>query len=123
MSARFGEIVGKARRNKGLTLKKLSQFVGIGPSILSEIEHGRRLPPKDTNKLKDLAIILGLDQTKMLDSAKIERQATKPKLFDRLYAINPEAALGLCRAQDEPTDEDFLNALIKALELLGKEGN
>lgn len=123
MNTRFGEMIGGARRDKKLTLRKLSQLVGISPSVLSEMEHGRRLPPKDERQLTDLAIVLGLNEKEVFELARVERQANRPKWFERLYSLNPEAALGLCRAQEATSDEDFLAELEKALQLIKiKEG-
>lgn len=118
MNTRFGEYVGEARRKKGITLKKLAEFVGLAPSNLSEIEHGRRMPPKDADKLEAMSIILGLEKDKLRKLAELERKAAKPVLFDRLYAMNPEAALSLCRAQEQHSDKDFLKQLKEALKLL-----
>lgn len=121
MTTRFGEYIGDARRSKGVTLRELSEFVKLAPSNLSEIERGRRLPPKDRKILRSLAVVLDVDQERLEELASIERISSKPVLFNRLYSINREAALGLYRAQGEVSDQDFVKSLRDALKLLEKE--
>ncbi len=49
------DIIGKRiqyhRKNMGITLKKLAEEVGVTPSLLSQIEHGKASPSLSTLKL------------------------------------------------------------------------
>lgn len=54
----FGEKLRKLRKEKGLTIRKLSELSGVAHSFLSQVETGKRgIPKADT--LKKIAI--GLD--------------------------------------------------------------
>ena len=57
-------------------LRKLGQLVGLSPSYLSEIEHGRRMPPRDEEKIHDLALVLNLE-----DQAVVLARVKQPEIF------------------------------------------
>ncbi len=61
MKTRFGDMVGSARRARRITLKELGTAIGLGASIISEMEHGHRLPPADSTVVEKFAKFLGLD--------------------------------------------------------------
>lgn len=122
MKGRFGEILAEARKQRRITLRKLGNLVGLSPSFLSEMEKGRRLPPKDETKIQDLALILNLNQEKFLEEARNERKKKDPKLFEKLFAADQNLAWGFCRASENATDEEVQKALKKALEVLEGEG-
>ena len=56
----FGEIISSARKNKGMTLKKVSQFMNLSISYLCDIEKGRKLPPEE--RAKDYVLVKGITQ-------------------------------------------------------------
>lgn len=119
---RFGELLGNARRKKKITLRKLGQLVGLTPSFLSEIEMGRRLPPKEEERIRDLALILNEDEDKFLKAARSERVRKTSKLSEKLFNVDPELALGLYRVVDDVTDEELEQAFRKALTELEEKG-
>jgi len=119
---RFGELLGNARRNKKITLRKLGQLTGLTPSFLSEIEMGRRFPPKEEEKIRDLALILNEDPDKLLKAARSERVRKNSKLSEKLFSVDPELALGLYRIVDDVTDDDLERAFRKALTELEDKG-
>lgn len=55
------EILKKARKQKGLTIRELARMTRIPASQICEIEHGKRNLPKDEEKLSDLYFILGIE--------------------------------------------------------------
>lgn len=122
MKERFGELLGNARRKKKITLRKLGQLVGLTPSFLSEIEMGRRLPPKEEERIRDLALILNEDEDKFLKAARSERVRKTSKLSEKLFNVDPELALGLYRVVDDVTDEELEQAFRKALTELEEKG-
>ena len=122
MRERFGELMGKARRNKNITLRKLAELVGDTPSFLSEVELGRRLPPREEERIRNLAIVLNEDEEKFIKVARTERMKKDSKLTEKFFDVDPELAIGLYRAADKVSDDDLEEALRKLLkELEGKE--
>lgn len=69
----FGEKLKNARIKKRITFRKLSELVGLSPSFLSELEKGIRQPPKEEEKIKNLAIVLGIDQDQLIKTNKGEK--------------------------------------------------
>jgi transcriptional regulator with XRE-family HTH domain len=122
MARRFGEMLETARRAKKITLRKLSTLVGLSPSFLSEIENGRRMPPREAEKLRDLALVLNLDEKKLTEAAYRERIRKSPKVFEKLFSANQDLAWGLYRAAEDASEDDLQIAFRKALESLKKKG-
>lgn len=48
MSEPIGMMIKEVRKQKGLTLKKLSELTGVGKGTLSRIENGKRSPLFET---------------------------------------------------------------------------
>ena len=122
MEGTFGQILYEARKTKRLTLRKLGKLVNLSPSFLSEIERGKRLPPKDEESIRDLAIVLNLNQDTFLESARKERILRKPELFQKLYSRNQSLAWGLYRAIEED-DDTALDRVLRALDELNQTGD
>lgn len=121
MEGTFGQILYEARKAKRLTLRKLGQLVGLSPSFLSEIERGKRLPPKDEENIRDIAIVLNVNQDKFLESARKERILQKPELFQKMYYRNQNLAWGLYRAIEE-NDDIVLERILHTLNELNQKG-
>jgi transcriptional regulator with XRE-family HTH domain len=118
MSARFGEILAEARKAKRITLRKLGDFVGLSPSFLSEMERGGRRPPENSQKIRDLAIILNLDPDQLSELAAKERARLNPKLVEKLFEADPDLAWGLCRATEDASETDLKEGLKQFLKVL-----
>jgi len=114
-ASRFGELLAKTRRKKKITLRKLSQLVGLSPSFLSEIETGGRLPPRDKERISDLALVLNLDEDDLIEAAEKERAKRRPQFLEKLFNADQDLAWGLYRASEDASDEDLQTAFRKAL--------
>ena len=117
MVKRFGELLADARIGKGLSLRKLGQFTKMQPSMLSEIEHGRRLPPSDEHRIEHLAHVLGLEPGILIDAAKLARSIKRPQFMEKL---DQDLAWSLCRATENVTEEKLNEAIKSMLEKLSE---
>lgn len=122
MKERFGELLGRARRKRNMTLRKLAVLIGDTPSFLSEVELGRRLPPKEEERIRNLALILNEDEEQFLEAARRERMRKDSKLSEKLFDVDPELAVGLYRAVDQADNSDLEQAFRKLLEELEAKG-
>ncbi|WP_298030358.1 helix-turn-helix transcriptional regulator [uncultured Desulfovibrio sp.] len=112
------EMLRKARLAKGLTFREVAQFVGISPGNVSEIENGRRLPPKDENILGKFAKLLGIDRDALVRSAQITRKAKTDDTIGNVLAEDPELALSFYRMVEDKDSETVRDALRKAVEMM-----
>ena len=60
MDAPFGQLLKEFRLSVGLGQTQFAEMIGMKPSNLSAIEHGRRNPPEDAERLREIALTLGL---------------------------------------------------------------
>lgn len=112
------EMLRKARLAKGLTFREVAQFVGISPGNVSEIENGRRLPPKDENILGKFAKLLGIDRDALVRSAQITRKAKTDDTIGNVLAEDPELALSFYRMVEDKDSETVRDALRRAVEMM-----
>ncbi len=122
MPSKFGGLLARAREEKKITLRKLGKLVGLSPSFLSEMEMGNRLPPKNEETIRDIALVLNIDEEDMIEAARMERAKKAPKFFERIFNANQELAWGLYRESEDANEEDLQEAFEKALEILKKRG-
>jgi transcriptional regulator with XRE-family HTH domain len=65
---RFGAHLRKLRMQRGIGLRKLAKTIGISPTYLSMVEHGKMSPPSE-RQVVALAKILGQDKDVFLGMA------------------------------------------------------
>lgn len=107
----FGEMLKDARSKRQITLRKLGGIIGIAPGYLSEIETGRKLPPKEANIIENLAVILNIDKKQLQESAKVVRATHGSKIFDKIIGTDGELAWGFYRATENTSEEELRTAL------------
>jgi transcriptional regulator with XRE-family HTH domain len=83
MHVPFGHLLKEFRLAVGLGQAQFAEMIGMKPSNLSAIEHGRRNPPDDVERLREIALALGLEDaseewTRFFDSAAASRTGELP---------------------------------------------
>lgn len=123
----FGNLLQKLCKSKGVTIREASKSLNMSPAYLCEIQKGDRKPPKHETLLQifEYFKIDELQQEELLDliylekqklrkasaeflqqnkqAAKIIKQITKIKDFDKIILENPELLSNLQLAIDELT--------------------
>jgi len=114
MAQELGRQIAEARRERGKSLRALAEEVGLSPSYLNDIEHGRRVPSEPA--ILDLAAALGLDSDAMLAKAGRVGEGAEQYLRTR-----PSAGLLLRKASDARLSEEDLQKLIRKTDQIIKE--
>lgn len=112
----FGRIIWEARKKKRITLRELAGWTKISASVLSETEHGRRLPPENEPSIIALAKILDLNPQTLKELSEKERLISKSDLPKKLFRVDPELAWSFCRVVDEMPERDLEKFLKELLE-------
>jgi len=124
MEGRFGDVIARARSERRITLRDLGKILDVAPSLLSEIEHGRRKPPAKMSVIDKLAKVLGLDGQQLRDLAARERTAWGAGFLEKALGRHQNLAFGLYRAGENATEDDWARAIQKAItELRGGEND
>lgn len=101
----FGGYISEVRRGKRITLRSLAKMAGISPGYLSEIENGRKFPPRDEETLLRIASSLHIDPDVLRDMAFRDRSIGKVKDFlSTLLGGDGDLAYSLYRATDGKND-------------------
>lgn len=112
----FGEFVVAKRLEKGISLRKMAELMEVSAPFWSDIEKGRKNPPK-LEKLEILAKHLSLtdeDNALMLDLAGKERDAVAPDI--PVYIMqNDYVAVALRTARDLGADEEDWDKFVEDL--------
>lgn len=66
---KFGDIIRQRREEKEITLRAFAKEVGVTATYISMMERGMNAPP-GPDKIKRMAVILGLDADELLATAK-----------------------------------------------------
>lgn len=97
----FGKRIRQLRKQKELTLRALAEKVGLDFTYLSKVENGRVDYTPSTNKIRNLAQVLGVDELELLNLANKVPPELEP------MANNASARAFLRRAQTLSTKEDW----------------
>jgi transcriptional regulator with XRE-family HTH domain len=117
MTKKFGDYIRDLRRQAGKTLQEIADALGVSAVYISEVERGKR-PPFVTEKIKLLAPILGVDSSKLILRAWVERRTIDldPSMSSRkqLELLSGFARGGL--------SEDQIDDILKIMKRSKKEG-
>ncbi len=114
---KFGEFISEKRKSKKISLRKMADSLDLSPAYWSDIEKGRRNPPR-IEILEKLSDLLGLSQGEfdnMVDMASEARDEIPMDLPD--YIKNSELAKVALRKASRMTNlKDSNNVTKKAWE-------
>ncbi len=102
MTQKFGELLRKAREDKGLTQAELATKAGFQPSAIAHFESGRRSPSLDN--LRRLADTLAVNLDYML-GRQLQPQSAGPAAEELLKDF------ARISAKDQATVSDFAKML------------
>ena len=111
---RFGELLKEHRFSIRMSLREFCRALGVDPSNVSKIERGKSNPPKNKEKLKGYAKVLGIldDKDKWQEfyySACLTNNIIPDDVDKKLMPVFFRNASG-----KKPTEEE-LNEIIKLI--------
>ena len=116
MYLNFGEFIVAKRTEKGISLRKMAEIVGLSAPFWSDIEKGRKNPPK-LDKLELIAQHLMLtddEKALMLDLAGKKRESVAPDTSAYIMQ-NGYVAAALRTAKDLGADEEDWEKFVEDL--------
>ncbi|MBQ1928845.1 MAG: helix-turn-helix domain-containing protein [Clostridia bacterium] len=99
MIGEFGEYLQILRQSKGITVRQLGEMVTVSSSHISNIENGRRKPPK-VEVLKSIVRALGLtedEERQLIFLAENERKNSD--IMIKLTEENWEQIIGILKKE------------------------
>ncbi len=66
----FGEVIRNYRVQKEMTLRELSERVGVSPSFISMMENNKNLGTASEETICKMASVLGINELKLLNLAE-----------------------------------------------------
>lgn len=112
----FGEFIVAKRAAKGISLRKMADIVGLSAPFWSDVEKGRKNPPK-LEKLELIAQHLMLtddEKALMLDLAGKKRESVAPDTSAYIMQ-NGYVAAALRTAKDLGADEEDWEKFVEDL--------
>lgn len=103
----FGDFIAKKRKEKRITLKSMSEKLGITAPYLSDVEKGNR-DSFYLKKLEKIAKVLEMtseDKATMMDLAGKQREEIAPDLPEYILKT-PAASVALRKAKDMDVGEE-----------------
>lgn len=101
----FGEAFREARIEKKVTLREIGEYVGKSISYLSDIEHGRKRPPK-LDTVSEIEQFLGIEDERLIRLAAKFRKKVPKNLTQRIR-MTPRLSAVLLRADEDLTSNEF----------------
>lgn len=120
MAESFGNRMHEIRKKKRVTLRKLSDYVGMSISYLSDIEHDRKRPP-ELEIVKKIEEFLAVDSGALISLASQIRKKV-PQEFTKRMSMMPKLSEVLLRADEDLTADQFEQLMDHIEELQGKKG-
>lgn len=124
MKNEFGRFIESKRKEKGITLRKFADLIGIAPAYMSDLEKGHRPPTKNMDILNAIALRLNLTETEkqtMFDYAK--NDGVSPDLPDYIMSeAIPNVRVALRMARDFNADNKVWQEVIDILEARKRNG-
>ena len=118
MANEFGESLKRLRLKAGFGLRRFAEMIDIPAPNLSAVEHGRRNPPVDPDKLREIAVALGLEEGSKewigLFDAAGRRDTLPPDV--RHMAGRKMIPVLLRTIDNRQLDDDAIGALIAEIE-------
>lgn len=112
----FGDFIVAKRTEKGISLRKMADLVGLSAPYWSDIEKNRKNPPS-LDKLELITTILGLtdkEKSQMLDLAGSYRDTVAPDI-PAYIKENDYVAVALRTARDLGASEDDWEKFVEDL--------
>ncbi len=101
----FGDALKEARKAQRLTLRKISETIGLSIGYISDIEQGRRLPPS-ADIIDNLERLLKTSKGSLKALAN-EAKKIAPKSMAQRIASAPKLSEVLMRADADLTEDQF----------------
>lgn len=110
---KFADYLKEKRIEKGITLRKFAQLVGVAPSYLSDIEKEKRNPPSpDIIEKMVKTLNLSSDDAKQLYDLAVEKKDTVAVDIANYITSNSAVKAALRRAKElNFNDEDWLKII------------
>ena len=122
MAGKFGAFLRRMKVEKDLRLRPVAQKAGISLTYLSDLSHGRRIPP-DKEKLDLLAEAMKLtraERCEMYDAAAQDRGKVSLDLTEYIMDPSmPSLRAFLRKAQSIGADDDFWQRLTDRCHISG----
>jgi transcriptional regulator with XRE-family HTH domain len=106
----FGEVLKKARKKAGKTLMDVADHCGLTIGNLSDIEHGRRRPPKE-EILLDLEYYLGVPKKRLINAAK--KNWKVPHAAISIFMKRPAATMSLLRSTENMSESELKQLIVE----------
>lgn len=114
----FGLYVRSKRVEKGYSLRRFAELLGLSPTYLSHVEQGKVDSPPTSDRVRRMAELLGESPDELIAMA-----GRVPDDLPKIIQSQPEAMPALLRAAKRLTPEQMKELLEQANKMGGKEGS
>ena len=101
---RFGQLLKRSRKAKGVTLREVADMCGLSIGYLSDIEHGRKNPP-EIRTVGTIERFLEVEDGCLTNSAV--REAKFPVEAKRIIQKRPETVMALLRISEDMAEDEL----------------